>query len=254
MSLHENRTTDVCAGEAPNPPMRQPGEIIGRYEVTPDVIVLRVTRPEAFSFTPGQRLKLGIGEGKKRSYNLASTPKAPYLEFCIERVAEGRLTPHLWQLVPGEQVTLRTKTKGKLSLDAASQYHLMVASVTGVAPFRSIVCDALESSSNHHRFTILHGAPLAARLVYREEFEALAKQYPDRFTYVPVVSRPEDPRNAAWRGDTGLVSVLAQRLLPQLDPSHTTIYACGHPHMINAVLHAYRPEHFRVQAEAFWKD
>ena len=71
-------------------------------------------------------------------FRLASTPKAPYLEFCIERVAEGRLTPHLWQLVPGEQVTLRTKTKGKLSLDAASQYHLMVASVTGVgAPPRA---------------------------------------------------------------------------------------------------------------------
>ena len=128
------------------------------------MLVLRVARPEALAFKPGQRIKLGVGESKKHSYNMASTPKAPYLEFCIERVAEGRLTPQLWQLAPGDQVTLRMKTKGKLSLDAAGQYHLMVASVTGVAPFRSIVCDALESSSNHHRFTILHGAPLAAKL------------------------------------------------------------------------------------------
>lgn len=238
----------------PSPSMLQPGEIITRHEVTSDVFVLRIARPAAFSFTPGQRLKLGIGESKKRSYNVASTPQAPYLEFCIERVEEGRLTPRLCQLTPGQQVTFKAKAKGKLSLDTASQHHLMVASVTGIAPFRSIVCDALESASTPHRFTILHGAPYAGQLVYRDELAALAQKHPEQLTYVPVVSQPAHPRNRGWQGETGLVSTVALRLLPHFEAQHTTVYACGHPRMIHAIVAAYRPANFRVQAEPFWKD
>lgn len=229
-------------------------DIIERYEVTSDVLVLRIARPETFSFAPGQRVKLGIGKGKKRPYNLASTPAAPYLEFCIERVSEGRLTPELWQLTPGQQVSLKAKAKGKLSLDASSRHHLMVATITGIAPFRSMVHDALESAPNQHHFTLLHGARHADELVYRNEFYELANAYPNQLTYVPTIAWHSDPRNAAWDRDVGPVGMLAKNLLSQLDPDHTTVYACGHPGMVRTVRSAYGSAHFRVQAEPFWKD
>jgi len=74
--------------------------------------------------------------------------------------------------------------------------------------------------------------------------------------YVPTVSRPADPRNAAWRGAVGRVNTVAMRLLERLQPApaDTLVYLCGHPGMI-AELAAWCAERgLRSKQERFWKE
>jgi ferredoxin--NADP+ reductase len=237
------------------PPLES--EILERRWLSPDVMVLRVSRPDAFEFVPGQRVKLSLG-GKKRPYNIASIPSDAFLELCVERVDDGMITPRLWELPEGASVFLRNRAKGRLAFEPGRREHLMVATVMGIAPFRSILLHELATPTDDSRFTILHGARTRDELVYREELEAIAHEHPDRLRYVPVVSRAAgsanaDPANAGWQRETGDVSACAAKWADRLDPRETQVYACGHPAMIADVRLAYRRRDFSVVTEAFWK-
>ena len=239
-----------CKRSMKKPPLT--AKVLECHPIAADVRVLRISRPDAFDFAPGQRVKVSVG-GKKRPYNIASVPSDAFLELCIERVKDGLITPQLWALQAGDPVYLRSRAKGSFVLAAGVREHLMVATVTGIAPFRSMLLHALGMRAQSGHFTILHGAPHCAELVYREELEALSRQHPDRLSYIPVVSRPEAAENAGWSGETGDVSSVAVDLVESFDAGDTQVYACGHPAMIADVRLGYRRRDFSVLTEAFWK-
>ena len=64
------------------------------------LVSIRVTKPEGFTFTPGQFVRLGLdieANGKTeyaaRGYSLASVPSDPFLEFFIVEVPNGLVSP-----------------------------------------------------------------------------------------------------------------------------------------------------------------
>jgi ferredoxin-NADP reductase len=212
----------------PAPPANAaPGVVFARREVGPDVVVLRLGRPRGLGFRPGQFVRIGLN-GASRRYSIASAPDEPHLELAIERVPGGRLSPRLHALRPGDRVTLGGAGGGFL-LDPKATVHFMVATVTGVVPFVSMIRHALRTGAPG-RFVLLHGASYRNELAFADELAALAKAHPDRLTYVPAVSRPAEPRNAGWRGETGRLGPLAARLAPPA--AGRRVYACGHPGMI----------------------
>lgn len=233
---------------------RLPAEVIDRREVTENLLVLTVRPTQAFPFQPGQYVKLGI-DGVKRRYSIVSAPHEEVMEFCIERVPGGEMTARLWTLKRGDVVTVRAKTKGKLWLDLRFPAHLMVATVTGIGPFVSMVRAYLHEGRRGHAFYILHGASYHDDFAYQAELEHLAVLHPDLVTYVPVLSRPAEARNARWTGETGRVSGLVAKYINRfaLDPHTTQLYACGHPRMVRDVKEQYSRGGFRVQAERYWK-
>ena len=81
--------------------------------------------------------------------------------------------------------------------------HLMVATVTGIAPLRSIVRDVLHRGIDA-QFIVLHGASHADELPYFAELMAVASS-DARVEYRPTVSRPEAraQRRLAARGRSG---------------------------------------------------
>jgi NAD(P)H-flavin reductase len=102
---------------------------------------------------------------------------------------------------------------------------------------------------------IVHGVARADDLAYRERLEGLAAQR--RITYVPAVSRPEDPANAGWTGLTGRVASLVPGILAGIgvDPGRTIAYLCGNPGMTEAATTALAgwgmPDE-AVRSEAYW--
>ena len=76
-------------------------------------------------------------------------------------------------------------------------------------------------------------------------------------TYIPTVSRPNDPANAGWTGRTGRVENVVLDVVHELDlrPEKTVVYICGNPDMIlNAealLMDAGFPE-FHVKKELYW--
>lgn len=197
-----------------------------RRLLTDSLLVLKLDRPAGFDFVPGQHLKLDVG-GARRKYTICSAPHEPWLELFVERRPGGAFTPRLFALPVGASVGVHP-ARGSFALSTRHRTHVMVATVTGVAPFVSMIRDARHRGDDA-AFHVLHGASHRDELGYAEELSRAA-------TYVPTVSRPEAPRNAGWTGATGRVHErLAAYLEEQgLGPDRAMIYACGHPGMVEA--------------------
>ena len=229
-------------------------EVIECRDVTADLKVIKVRPEVSFTFQPGQHLKLEIG-GVKRRYSLVSAPHERFLEFFIERVPGGSLSPQLWRLGCGDLVTLRPRAKGKFLLDPRFSNHFMLATVTGIGPFVSILRSYLYHQPGGHRFYVLHGASYQDEFAYRAEIEDMAAAYPDLVTYVPTISRPGDVRNTLWTSTTGRVNTIVERYVTQfgLHANSTLLYACGHPQMIADIQARFTPKGFQVKEERYWK-
>ena len=77
----------------------------------------------------------------ERAYSIVSSPYEYELEIFIELVQQGELTPLLHQLPVGAELSLRKIAKGRFTLDLKSGHrnHLLLSTVTGVAPYVSFI-------------------------------------------------------------------------------------------------------------------
>lgn len=241
-----------------------------RIDFTDDLAVFRFQPDEALGFTPGQYATLGVDlEGRQRPllrpYSVASAPHEDVLDFFVERVEEGALTAHLWDLSPGAACWVRRRIVGLFTLDRESgpRRHLMCATVTGVAPYVSIARaqqHALETGDRcePHRLLILHGASYPRELgFYRDELARFERE--GWLRYVPTVSRPGEAPD--WHGETGRVEDIVRKHADAegFTAGRAIAYACGHPAMIentHAILqrtgfekdHLHEEKYFRTPA------
>jgi ferredoxin--NADP+ reductase len=217
--------------------------LINRVDFSEDLALFRVRAPDSIDFTPGQYATVGLKEDGERSpllrpYSVGAVPGATELEFFVELVDDGKLTPRLWDLDPGATLWMRKKVVGRFVLDMSRQYHVMAATVTGVVPYVSIARHQKRALDNGerdtpHRFLIIHGGSRSWELgTYREELTRYAAET-EWLDYVPTVSRPwEDPD---WSGEQGRVEdVLRKHMDAYSFPlDDTAVYTCGHPQMID---------------------
>jgi len=213
-------------------------KLIERTHVTPTLAVFRFLVAEQLSFTAGQFATVGIafdGDVIERPYSIVSSPHERFLEFFIELVPGGTFTPKLWQLHLGSTILIRRRIVGQFTLDPTVNRHLMLATVTGVAPFVSILrtqqIDRERAVESNHQFVVIHGASGAADFgPYLSELEALSRR--GWLDYIPTISRPWTEPN--WKGETGRVEDIVRKHADQLglDHSNSVAYACGHPQMI----------------------
>ena len=172
-------------------------------EIAPEVrhFVFEVVGAATFDFTPGQFVSLAdMVNGKRilRAYSIASAPMGSNrFELCLNLVHEGAFTPHLFALQPGAVMEMR----GPLGLFTQPEPHretLLVATGTGVAPYRSILQAFLGPGSPP--YVLLFGARFETHLLYRQEFEEMARRYP-HFRFLPTLTRP----GPEWTNLTGRV-------------------------------------------------
>lgn len=215
--------------------------IVSRRDLATDLWVVRIRPDCELPFRPGQYVTLGLeldGRIIERPYSIASDPAEGEIELFIERVPEGELSAALHDLPIGDRTMVRKRCKGLFLKDAPmpDQPHLFVATVTGIAPFVSMLRSLRRRQqsgdwSPEHPVVVVQGASRSDELGYEEELKALDVVC-DWFTYVPTVSRPwDDPE---WTGETGRVEDVLRKHSDAagLRPGHGAIYLCGHPGMI----------------------
>jgi len=238
--------------------------IVERKDFAQDLWMVRMAPEGQFSFTAGQYATLAVennGKRIERAYSIVSSPYEPELEFFVELVPEGELTPLLHPLQQGQSVLLRKAFKGRFTLDLKSgrRRHLLLATVTGIAPYVSYVRTLYRDWKQNAmpadiELFILHGASRSWEFGYREELERFAAEAP-WLKYVPTISRPwEDP---AWMGETGRVEDLIRKYADVwgCTPGDTSAYLCGHPQMIEAGMGILKRHQFpkeSVRQEVYW--
>ena len=238
--------------------------ITARRDISDDLWVIQVNPGGEYNFVAGQYATLGVVAPEKhyeRAYSIASAPHEKFLEFFIELVPHGEVTPRLYPYSVGDEITLRKAAKGRFTLDTTSgrTNHLLLSTVTGVVPFvsfvRSLYLQSKEAKFNgEHKLFILDGASRSWELAYREELTRFAAKVP-WVKYVPTVSRPWE--DASWKGETGRVDELVRKYADSwgLTPENTRAYICGHPSMIEntkGILKRRGWEHEAVKEEAFF--
>jgi ferredoxin/flavodoxin---NADP+ reductase len=218
-------------------------KITRRIEFAPDLWAVRLHPGGDFKFAPGQYATLGVQSTDRRSerpYSIVSSPHEDELEFFFELVPNGQLTPDLFKLQVGDELLMRKVPKGRFTLETQGERtnHLLVSTVTGVAPFvsyvRRLYKDWKEGSfTGEHKLFLLNGASRSWEFGYLDELQKFAQEAP-WLEYVPTVSRPWD--DPGWSGEVGRVDDLIRKYTDQwgITGSNSLAYICGHPGMIDA--------------------
>jgi ferredoxin--NADP+ reductase len=185
--------------------------ITQRLDLAPSLWTFRIKVDGDFQFSPGQYATLGVvdPESKRweRPYSIVSAPFENEIEFFLELVPGGDLTPRIYKLQVGDDLLMRKSAKGRFTLQTASSRtnHLLICTVTGVAPFVSYTRTLYKqwregSPSGEHKLFLLNGASRSSEFGYCLELQRIANQVP-WLRYVPTVSRPWE--DSAWMGETG---------------------------------------------------
>jgi ferredoxin--NADP+ reductase len=217
---------------------------------------------EPTPFEPGQYMTIGVmveGRIVQRPYSVASPPIVAGdegYEFYVRLVEGGTFTPLLWRLPVGQAMRM-IGPKGKFVLEPDDdRRHIFISSGTGNAPFVSMMRQLL-ADGRPRPAIFLNGVSYAHELGYRDIVEGWQRtgEYP--VTYIPTVSRPNDPLNADWPGRTGRVESILGPVLDELalDASNSIAYICGNPDMIlsaeETLLGRGYPEG-QVHKELYW--
>lgn len=217
-------------------------KIAQRVDIGPTLWTIRLQVEGEFRFLPGQYATLGVeGPDNKRwerPYSIVSAPHESEIEFFLELVPGGELTPRLHQLQAGDQLLMRRMPKGRFILDAQSgrTNHLLLSTVTGVAPFvsyvRALYRDWKEGRfRGEHKLFLLNGASRSVEFGYSQELCKVAAEVP-WLQYVPTVSRPWEDEQ--WKGETGRADDILRKYADHwgLNGTNSVAYMCGHPEMI----------------------
>jgi ferredoxin-NADP reductase len=196
---------------------------VGTCEIAPEIrhFVFEVPETAQFLFVPGQWVsieELVHGEQITRAYSIASQPGGNRFELCLNRVQDGHLSPYLFTLEPGADIEMRGPF-GTFILREPPNDSVLVATGTGIAPFRAMLPARLAKDAGH-QMTLLFGVRHEGSLLYRTEFEALERHHAN-FQFWPTLTRP----GIGWEGRTGRV----QQHLPVAigAESHCDVYICG---------------------------
>ena len=222
------------------------GKIIEVKPWTDTLFSLIVDAPIA-PFTAGQFAKLSLtleGETVQRAYSYVNAPSQTPLEFYLVHVPEGRLSPALLALKPGEEVLVTQEAAGYFVLEEVpdAKELWMIATGTAIGPYLSI----LQQGEDLERFDtiiLVHAARHAADLSYIPLFEQLQQRYGDKLRIQTVVSRENATGSLRGRVPALLDDGSLERAVDtQISAENSHIMICGNPEMVRET-QKYLKEH-----------
>eukprot|EP00971_Amphidinium_carterae_P130266 2580652-Amphidinium_carterae.1 len=103
-----------------------------------------------------------------------------------EKVYRGVCSSHICDLKPGDDVLLTGPTGAEMLLPEDTEANIiMMATGTGIAPFRSFLRYLFNDKASKGKFkgkALLYlGVPFTKSLLYDEEWKAMQKEFPDQF-------------------------------------------------------------------------
>ena len=217
---------------------------------------------EPTPFEPGQYMTIGVmADGKivQRPYSVASPPVTAGTdgyEFYVRSVMGGTFTPLLWKLPIGHKMRM-IGPKGKFMLQPGDERtHIFISSGTGNAPFVSMMRQMLHDGAPR-KVVFLNGVSYAEELGYKDVLEDWERTGVFPVTFIPTVSRPNDPANASWMGRTGRVEMILAPVLDEfgLSAENWVAYICGKPDMILAAEQTFLERGYpedQVHKELYW--
>lgn len=189
----------------------------------------------ALEFIPGQFVQLFFElpneERLRRSYSIASIQgRDSTIDIAVSAVAGGRATEYFWAMTPGDIVEAMGPFGRLVLRDEPAARHLLVATGTGVTPYRAMLPEiSRRLAAGWPPIHLLMGVRTREDLLYAEEFLAFAAEHPG-FEFVAHYSREAAEDLLPWER-RGYVQGAFEDL--DLDADADVVYLCGNPDMID---------------------
>ncbi len=189
--------------------MDQYARLTGRNIVAGGIMLLRFRKPERFRFTAGQfafvtapDMGFHDDEGLRKPFSIASAPYEDELIFAV-RITDSAFKRTLVEMPPASSITVE-QAVGSFTLPGDASLPLVfLAGGLGVAPFRSMVLQALHDRTDH-RITLFYSSRYPEEAVFLGELEAADAQSPN-IAVLPTVTRGVSA-GGEWKGLTGRIS------------------------------------------------
>jgi CDP-4-dehydro-6-deoxyglucose reductase len=200
-------------------------------ELAPDVrhFVFEIEGTDQLEYPAGQFVSFTEElHGKKitRAYSMVSPPSGNRIELCLNRVQDGMFSPFLFDLEPGASLPMKGPIGGFTLRNPVSD-SVFVATGTGIAPIRAMIMDVLPRD-REHSFTLLFGVRHETGILYRDDFERLARQHPNFRFWITLTQPPP-----GWKRRVGRVQ---EHLFEAIGGRHgIDVYICGLKVMVDDV-------------------
>jgi ferredoxin-NADP reductase len=217
-----------------------PLRLLDRRPLVPGVLHLRFGHAHGgpLPFRPGQFIQVLVpgadGQVQRRSYSLANAPSPEGEPGCWELVVSlmpGGVASRMFQTLAPEDTIHALGPFGRFGLQAndAARRYLLVATGTGVAPYRSMMRELEQRMvQSGVRVVLVVGARRREELPWHEEFISLAARQP-HLDYIGCLSR-----EAVGEADPHLRHGHVQAALHALNPGNGDIaLLCGNPAMVD---------------------
>ncbi|XP_017978306.1 PREDICTED: ferredoxin--NADP reductase, leaf isozyme, chloroplastic [Theobroma cacao] len=183
---------------------------------------------------------------KLRLYSIASSALGDFgdsktVSLCVKRLVytnengelvKGVCSNFLCDMKPGSEVKI-TGPVGKEMLmpKDPNATIIMLATGTGIAPFRSFLWKMFFEKHDDYKFNglawLFLGVPTGSSLLYKEEFEKMKEKYPDNFRLDFAVSREQTNEKGEKMYIQTRMDQYSKELWELLKKDNTYVYMCG---------------------------
>lgn len=184
---------------------------------------------------------------KLRLYSIASTRHGDNVDdktvsLCVRELVykhpetnetvHGVCSSFLCNLEPGADVAI-TGPVGKEMLlpDDEDATIIMMATGTGIAPFRAYLWRMFKEQHEDYKFKglawLFFGIPYTANILYKEELEKLQEEFPDNFRLTYAISREQQNAQGGKMYIQDRIAESAEELWQLIQKPNTHTYICG---------------------------
>mmetsp|Transcript_55337 Transcript_55337/g.129575 ORF Transcript_55337/g.129575 Transcript_55337/m.129575 type:complete len:391 (+) Transcript_55337:89-1261(+) len=149
-----------------------------------------------------------------------------------EKVYRGVCSSHICDLKPGDDVLLTGPSGAEMLLpEDPNSNIIMMATGTGIAPFRSFLRFLFNDKVSKGKFkgkALLYlGVPFTKSLLYDEEWKAMQKEFPDQFEFHYAISDEMKREDGKSMYVQHVMMQQMEKLWPMIKDDKTHVYMCG---------------------------
>jgi len=199
----------------------------------------------ALEFEAGQFTRLALelnGEIITRPYSFSSHKKDMFFEFYITPIEDGKLSPQINNLKPGDKIKIANSANGHITPASIpkSKYLWFFVTGTGVGLAQSLIRDK-SILKNHEKIIIVHGIRTEADIIEPQELSLKENTH-----YLACTSNPSiktQYQGRIWENIKNITSKDEK----DLSPLNSYVVLCGNPEMIKEGKRFFEARGFSLQ-------
>ena len=184
---------------------------------------------------------------KLRLYSIASTRHGDFgddktVSLCVRQLeyddpqtgekVYGVCSTYLCNLQVGEELKITGPVGKEMLLPPDEDATIiMMATGTGIAPFRAFLWRMFKEKHENYQFKglawLIFGVPKTANILYKEDLEKLAAEFPDNFRLTYAISREQQNAEGGRMYIQHRVAENASEIWQLMQSQKTHTYMCG---------------------------